>query len=101
MSQSVLISTFFEPREAAFQRVALAADADAGGDDAIVRAENAAADVRRRLQARAEKIGARRDARRRRADAGREFAPCDAIRVLGLVRHNPSSLSRKEYGRPA
>ena len=42
-----------EPREAALQRVALAADADAGGDDAIVGAEDAAADVRRRLQARA------------------------------------------------
>ena len=83
MSQSVLISTFLSLREAALQRVALAADADAGGDDAIVGAEDAAADVRRRAAAaRAEELAADRDARRRRADAGGEFAPRDAVLVV-------------------
>ena len=41
-----------EPREPALERVALPADADAGGDDAIVGAEDAAADVRRRVDPR-------------------------------------------------
>ena len=95
MSQSVLISTFGEPGEAALQRVALAADADAGDHDAIVGAEDAVADVRRRLQARAEQVGADGDAGRGRTDTSREFAPGDAIGVLGLVRHNPSSLHAK------
>ena len=75
MSQSVLISTFFsraKPRLSAlpWPRMPMLAD-----DDAIVGAEDAAADVRRRLERGAEELAAERNPRRRRADAGGEFTP--------------------------
>ena len=50
MSHSVLISTFFRWREAALERVALAADADVGDDDAIVRAADASVGLRRDVE---------------------------------------------------
>jgi hypothetical protein len=87
-----------ESGEAALQRVALSADADARGDDAIVRADDASPDKRRRLEARTKQIRARCDARRRRAHARGEFAPCDAIRVVSLVRHSSPRFHGKGYG---
>ena len=65
----------FQSGEPALERVALSADPDAGGDHAIVRAENAAADVGRRLGARTEKLAAGGDTHRRRPDPGGELAP--------------------------
>ncbi len=78
-----------QPREAALERIALAADADARRDHAVVGAEDAAADVRRRLRAR-EQLAANGDAGGRRADTDREFAPRDAVRAAVLVSHGHS-----------
>ena len=90
MSQSVLTSTFFEPREPALERVALAADADARGDDAIVGADDAAADVRRRLDRAGEEVAAEREPCRGRANPGAEFAPRNGIRVVVSSGHGRS-----------
>ena len=70
-----------EPREPTLERVALPPDADARRDDAIVRAEDAPADVRRRVEPRSKQLTADRDARRR-PDAGAEVAPGDAVAVV-------------------
>ena len=82
MSQSVLISTFGSLREAALERVALAADADAGEHDAIVGAEDAPADVRGRLDAAPEHVGAREGHRSEPADPGRECPPRNLVHLI-------------------
>ena len=77
-----------EPREPALERVALTANADAGGDDAIVGAEDAAADVRApRGPRRIEQLAANRDARRRRSHSGCKFAPRNTALLVLVVGH--------------
>jgi hypothetical protein len=64
-----------EPGEPAFERVALTADADAGGDDAIVGADDASTEQRRGLKPWLEETAADGHARSCRPDADREFPP--------------------------
>ena len=74
-----------ELREAALQRVALAADADIRDDDLVVRAEDAALGARGR---RVEELAADGDARCRRAESRREIPPRDAVVVVPVVGHD-------------
>ena len=64
-----------ELRKPALQRVALAANADAGEDNAVVGAENPAADARRRRRLRAEQVAANHHAGRGGAEPCGELAP--------------------------
>ncbi len=72
-------------RKPALDGVALAADADAGDDDAIVGAENAP--LRRRAEARPEELAAYRQAGGRRAEPRCKVTPRDAVLVLPVVGH--------------
>ena len=72
-------------REAALDRVALTADADAGHDDAIVCAEDA--HLRGRAQARPEKLAANRHPCGGRAQPRREVPPRDAVLFMPVVGH--------------
>ena len=72
-------------REAALDRVALTADADAGHDDAIVCAEDA--HLRGRAQARPEKLAANRHPCGGRAQPRREIPPRDAVLFMPVVGH--------------
>ena len=72
-------------REAALDRVALTADADAGHDDAIVCAEDA--HLRGRAQARPEKLTANRHSSGGRAQPRREVPPRDAVLFMPVVGH--------------
>jgi hypothetical protein len=76
-----------QPREAALERVALAANADARRDDAIVGADDAVADVRRRLDPRAQEIAADGDTRRCRPNSRCELAPRDSVLLLVIAGH--------------
>src|SRR5262249_23277585 len=74
-----------EARESSLQRVALPANADAGQDDTVVGAEDSAADVRGRAQARFEELAADGNAGRGGANACGEFA---SRHVIGsIARH--------------
>jgi len=73
-------------REAALQRVALAVNPDARDHDAVVGAEDAAADVRRRAGEWAEHVGGDH-ARGSRSDARREIAPRDAVLIRAISCH--------------
>ena len=67
-----------EPREAALQRVALAANADAREHDAVVGADNSVADLRRRAKARAQPVATDHRSGRGHAKPGIEVAPSQA-----------------------
>jgi len=68
--------------ESAFQRVALTADADARGDDAIVGADYASTDERCSVEVRFEEAAADGDACGCRPDADREFPPRNAVLLI-------------------
>jgi hypothetical protein len=99
MSHSVLISTFLSLAKPAFQRVALSADADAGGDDAIVRADDASAGAGGRLKRepnRSAPAATPAAAAPTRVANSRRVMPSGS---LSLVSHSPSSVSSQGYGR--
>jgi len=73
--------------ETALHAVSLAANANAGDNDAVVRAEDATAHRRRCLQAAAEQVTADRDAGCRSTEPRREVAPGDAAVFLVIARH--------------
>ena len=74
-------------REAALDAVPLAADADAGDDDAVVRTEDATADGGRRLQPAAEQISADRDAGCRGSEPRGKIAPGNAAVLFMIAPH--------------
>ena len=81
-----------QPREPLLQRVALTPDADAGGDDPVVRAEHAAPHAAS-LGRDPEELPANRETRGGRADSRSEIPARQAVLIFLIGGHGPSSYS--------
>ena len=99
MSQSVLTRDVRQLREPALDGVPLAADADAGDDDAVVCAEHAT--LRGRAETRPEELAADRQSRGGRAEPRRKVTPRDAVLVLPVVGHVDLLLTPLDCRRPS